>query len=133
MNAKKILVVEDDPVTRKVLCGALESAGYQVFVAEDAATAVQIARTEDPDLITLDIQLDMASPGDTWDGFALAGWLRRVRQGRADGTRPAIVVISGQEPDQIIEKVSSIGAHSFLPKPVDRRKLLDVVAGVLKS
>ena len=133
MNAKKILVVEDDQVTSKLMSSALQSAGYQVFMAADAASAVRIARTEDPDLITLDIHLDMASPGDSWDGIALGGWLRRLRGGQGRNGRPAMVVVSAQEAQGIIEKVASIGAHSFLPKPVDRKKLLEVVAEALKA
>jgi two-component system, OmpR family, KDP operon response regulator KdpE len=133
MNAKKILVVEDDQVTCKLMSGALQSAGYQVFVAGDAATAVRMARTEDPDLITLDIRLDMASPGDSWDGIALGSWLRRLRQGQERNGRPAMVVVSGQEAGDVIDKVASIGAHSFLPKPFDKQKLLEVVAEALKA
>jgi len=132
MNAKKILVVEDDKVTQKLISGALKSAGYQVFTAEDAVMAVQVARTEEPDLVTLDIGLAISSPGDAWDGFTVAGWLRRLNQGREGPPKPVIVVVSGLEPDKIIEKAAAIGAYTFLPKPFDKQKLLNVVAEALK-
>jgi len=133
MNAKKILVVEDDKVTQKLITGALKSAGYQVVTAEDAATAVQIARTEDPDLVTLDINLTISSPGDAWDGFTVAGWLRRLNDGTQGKPRPVIVVVSGLEPDKIIEKAASVGAYTFLPKPFEKQKLLSIVAEALAS
>ena len=133
MNAKKILVVEDDKVTQKLISGTLKAAGYQVFTAEDAVTAVQIARTEDPDLITLDINLAIGSPDNSWDGFTVAGWLRRLKAGEKGEARPAFVVISGLEPDKIIEKAAAIGAYTFLPKPFEKQKLLNIVAEALKS
>ena len=133
MNAKKILVVEDDKVTQKLISGVLKAAGYQVFTAEDAVTAVQVARVEDPDLVTLDIGLAISSPGDAWDGFTVAGWLRRLNEGKEDEARPVIVVISGLEPDKIIEKAAAIGAYTFLSKPFEKQKLLHIVAEALKT
>ena len=129
MNAKKILVVEDDKVSQKLISNILKSAGYEVFVAEDASTAVQIARAEDPDLITLDVNLTVNSPDDAWDGFTVATWLRRVNESKA---RPVIVVVSGMEPAKIIEKAASVGAYTLLPKPIEKQKLLDVVAEAIR-
>jgi CheY-like chemotaxis protein len=131
MNAKKILVVEDDKVTQKVLSGALKAAGYEVFTAEDAIAAVQMARTEDPDLITLDINLAPPAPDAAWDGFTVAGWLRRLNEGKQGKQRPAIVVISALDAEKVIEKAAEIGAFTFLPKPVDKNSLLRAVAEAL--
>jgi CheY-like chemotaxis protein len=131
MNAKKILVVEDDKVIQKLISGTLKAAGYQVFTAEDATTAVQAARVEDPDLVTLDISLAISSPDSAWDGFTVAGWLRRLNEGKLGEPRPVIIVISGLEPDKIIEKAAAIGAYTFLPKPFEKQKLLDTVAEAL--
>ena len=72
MNAKRILIVEDDRVTQKLIADALRSAGYEVATAQDGATAVKIARELEPDLITLDVQLAKNSPDDSWDGFSVA-------------------------------------------------------------
>jgi CheY-like chemotaxis protein len=136
MKAKKILVVEDDKVTQKIMTGVLRAAGYEVFTAEDAVAAVQAARTEDPDLITLDISLATPAPDATWDGFTVGGWLRRLnegKQGEQGKQRPAIVVISAMDPDKVIEKAAEIGAFTFLPKPVEKETLLRVVAEALES
>ena len=128
MKAKKILVVEDDQVTEKVLSSMLRAAGYDVIAAHDATTAVKLARAEEPDLITLDINLSMNAPGDTWDGFSVAGWLKRLSP---EKETPVIVIISGVEPDKILEKAAAVGAYTFLPKPVEKEKLLNVVAEAL--
>ena len=129
MNAKRILVV-DDRVTQKILADTLKSAGYEVFTAHNAATAVKIAREQDPDLVTLDIELAKDSPDDSWDGFSIAGWLRRM--GRGD-QKPVIVVVSGNiDPGKIVERAAGLGVYTCLTKPVEKQKLLDTVAAALK-
>ncbi|HCL92422.1 MAG TPA: response regulator [Verrucomicrobiota bacterium] len=130
MKAKKILVVEDDKVAQKLIVDALKAAGYEVATAYDGATAVAKARELEPDLVTLDIQLAKDSPDDTWDGFSVATWLRRISESKS---KPVIIVISGLEPDQIIESAANIGAYTFLPKPFTKQKLLDLVAEALKA
>jgi CheY-like chemotaxis protein len=132
MNAKKILVVEDDKVTQKLISGVLKASGYEVFTAEDTMTALQVARREEPDLITLDISLATPAPDAAWDGFTLAGWLRRLNEGKQGKPAPMIVIISALDPDKIIEKAAGVGAYTFLPKPFTKEKLLSIVAEALK-
>ena len=129
MKAKKILVVEDDKVTQTLISNILKSAGYEVFTADDATSAVKIVRQEEPDLITLDILLPIDSPDETWDGFNVAGWVRRLKPG---SKTPAIIIISGIEPDKALKKAAAVGVYSFLPKPVEKANLLKVVADALK-
>jgi len=130
MKAKRILVVEDDRVTQKVITDVLKAAGYEVFTASSAAAAVKAAREEQPDLVTLDIELTKDSPDDSWDGFSVAGWLRRMSEGKA---KPVIVVISGnRNPAKMVEKAASVGAYTCLSKPVEKQELLDAVAAALK-
>ncbi len=130
MKAKKILVVEDDKFTQKVISDILKSAGHAVLTADSAATAIKLAREEDPDLVTLDIELAKDSPDDAWDGFTVAGWLRRLHQGVP---KPILVVISGNaEPEKIVEKAAHLGVYTCLSKPVEKQKLLDAVTEALK-
>ena len=130
MEAKRILVVEDDKVTQKVIVDALRSAGYEVATAHTGATAMKLVREQEPDLVTLDIHLAKESPDDSWDGFGLASWLRRMNEGK---TTPVIVVVSGLEPGKTIESAASVGAYTFLPKPFEKKRLLEVVAEALKK
>jgi two-component system OmpR family response regulator len=130
MKAKRILVVEDDQVTQKVIADALRSAGYEVTTAHNGATAMKLAREQEPDLVTLDIQLAKDSPDDSWDGFSVAGWLRRMSEGKPT---PLIVVISGVDPGKNIESAAVVGAYTFLPKPFENKRLLEVVAEALKQ
>jgi CheY-like chemotaxis protein len=130
MIAKKILVVEDDKVIQKLFADTLKAAGYEVLTAHNAATAVKQAR-EQPDLVTLDIELAKESPDDSWDGFSVAGSLRRLHEGEP---KPIFIVISGnRQPDKIIERASKLGIYTCLTKPVDKKQLLETVAEALKS
>lgn len=125
---KKVLVVEDDPLTQKIICDLLTSAGYQVVTARDASSAVKIVREEKPDLITLDILLAAETPEDMLDGFWVANWLKRLDLGR---TVP-IIIVSGVDPKQIAQGAPALRACTFLPKPVEKARLLAAVAEALK-
>ena len=130
MKAKKILVVEDDQVVQKLIADTLKSAGYEVVTAHNGAAAVKMAREQEPDLVTLDVELAKDSPDDSWDGFSVANWLRRLHEGK---TQPILLIISGsREPDKIIEKAADLGVYTFLPKPIEKQKLLEAVAAALK-
>jgi len=130
MTPKKILVVEDDRVVLKLIADTLRAAGYEVLTACNSATAVKLDREQEPDLVTLDIELGKDSPEDSWDGFSIAGWLRRLHEGNP---KPVIVVISGnQDPGKIIEQAAKVGVHTCLTKPVDKKQLLEAVAEALK-
>jgi two-component system alkaline phosphatase synthesis response regulator PhoP len=130
MTPKKILVVEDDKVVQKLIADTLKAAGYQVLTANNPATAVKLAREQEPDLVTLDIELAKESPDDNWDGFGVAGWLRHLHGGKP---KPIIVVISGsRQPDKIVEQAAKVGVYTCLSKPVDKKQLLETVAEALK-
>jgi CheY-like chemotaxis protein len=130
MNAKRILVVEDNKVVQKVIADTLKATGYEVFLAHNGATAVKQAREQEPDLVTLDIELAKDSPDDSWDGISVAGWLRRMRVGES---KPALIVISGHgDPAKIVKQAADVGVYTCLTKPVDKQQLLDAVAAALK-
>lgn len=79
----RVLVVDDDDDFRVLLRAQLHNAGYQVFDARDAASAMHIARTMRPDAITVDLLM----PGlDGWD------FIERLRSEEALARIPVIVV-----------------------------------------
>jgi CheY-like chemotaxis protein len=130
MKAKRILVVEDDKVVQKVIADTLKAASYEVFIAHNGATAVKLAREQEPDLVTLDIELAKDSPDDSWDGIGVAGWLRRMHGGEL---KPVLIVISGhRDPGKIVKRAADVGVYTCLTKPVDKKQLLAAVAAALK-
>lgn len=71
-SARTILVVEDEPLFRELVCLALENAGYTTISAETAMDAVKLSRLNDPDGAIIDIDL-----GDGPNGLALVARLRK--------------------------------------------------------
>jgi CheY-like chemotaxis protein len=126
--AKKILVVDDNPVILKTLTSALEPKGYIVFTALDGSEVFNIVRREKPDLLMLDIFFppDIAGSGNTWDAFLIMRWLQRMDE--AKGT--PVIVISVAEPQKYRDRCLAAGARAFLHKPVDPHELLDTVQNI---
>ncbi len=117
MSAPIVLVVEDNPITRKMLRFALESEGYAVREAADGQTALRMAEQERPDLVLQDYVLpDM-------DGLQLMQSLRALPA----GAEIPLVVVTGMV-SRLEELREYAGPRTnFLPKPVEPSRLLDVV------
>ena len=114
MAGKKILIVEDDPETRRLVRLALESAGHAVLGAENTAIGMQLFRNETPDLIILDINLPDG------DGFEFC---RKVRSHKSLFDTP-VIMLTGE--GDIEKKASgfSAGADQYLVKPVHPKEVL---------
>lgn len=106
----RVLVIDDSPTIVAVFRKILRTAGYVTLEAMDAERGVEIARSDRPDLIFLDIVL----PG--MNGFAALRHLRRDPQTRDI----PIIMISGNE--QATEQFfgTRIGADDFMKKPFSR-------------
>lgn len=117
----KILIVEDDQDTRQLLKIRLESKGYETAFAADAVTAIQVARTERPDLILL----DMGLPGG--DGVVV---MERLKIFPALAHIP-VVVVSAREPTVTEPRATQAGAQAYVQKPIDNEELLGAVRSAL--
>src|SRR5882724_10983294 len=120
---KTIVVVEDERVTQTVISVILKGAGYSVVAARDASEALSVIRAEIPHLMTLDIDLSRDASGPTWDGYHVVEWLHH----RFPDNPVPFIVISGGEQTPLQAKAQSLGAFGYLPKPVDKQKLLGLV------
>lgn len=127
MKPKTILVIEDDGLTRTIICEILSHAGYSVVSAGDAPSAVRIARQATLDLITLDIVLGADSPTDSMNGLQIAAWLKRLNHDQ----RVPMIIISGVDPKSLTASIAAVPPHTFLPKPVEKAALLAAVANAL--
>lgn len=117
--AEKILVVEDDRTLQETLQYNLNHQGYQVITAADGATAVEMSKKENPDLILLDIML----PG--MDGFEVCRILRKEQ------TIPILMLTAR---DDEIDRVVGLemGADDYLTKPFSMRELIARVKALLR-
>ncbi len=116
-----ILVVEDNPMNRKVLCHMLNMAGYATVVAEDGATAIEMTREHRPDLVLMDIQM----PG--MNGLEAT---RRIRADAELRDTPIIAVTALTMPGDR-ERSLEAGVNQYLSKPMDMQQLLKMIDDIL--
>lgn len=109
----RMLVIDDSATIVALLSRMLRQNGYTVLEAEDAEKGLEVARTQSPELIFLDIVL----PG--MDGFAALRQLRRDPLTRA----VPIIMISGNEQATEQFYVHRIGADDFMKKPFARAEV----------
>jgi len=127
LPAKKILVVDDDPVILKALSWDLERGGYEVITAVDGPEAFAVVRQQKPDLILLDFFFppDAFQSGNTWDGFLIIQWLQRMGDPR--NRHIPVIVISGAEPQEFGPRCLAAGAVAYLQKPLRVPELLAAI------
>ena len=113
----KILIVEDYPVTQRVLSLTLKNSGYDVQIASHGVEALQQLNIAPVDLALVDIAMP------EMDGLEL---LRHLRNDKRYTTLPIIMLTaSGQDEDRATALV--IGADGFLTKPTSSRELLETI------
>ena len=117
----RVLVVDDSATIRAVLGKMLAQDGYEVLKAADGETAVDMAQSQVPDLIFLDIVL----PG--MSGFSV---LRALR--REDHTRTTpIIMMSGNQQATEQFYVQRFGADSFIRKPFGRAEVFHAIRALV--
>ena len=119
---KKILVIEDDPSTLRLIKYTLQQEGYQVLIASNGLDGMRKAQSGEIDLIILDVLL----PGI--DGFEICHRLR----GDPQTAQLPILMISGKARE--IDKATGLkmGADDYITKPWHRPELLDKIAAMLQ-
>jgi two-component system sensor histidine kinase BarA len=123
---KRVLLVEDTPVNVEAVGEMLRAAGYRVDFAGDGLQAVEAVRRDVFDLVLMDCQL----PGI--DGYEAT---RRIRELEASGGlarggagRIPIVALTASAAVEDLERARRSGMDGHVPKPVDVRRLLAVIA-----
>lgn len=119
----KILLVEDNEMNRDMLSRRLERRGYAVVIAEDGAKGVDLAKSELPDIILMDMSLPIM---DGWEAT------RQVKAAPQTKGIPIIALtahaMAGDE-----EKALAAGCNDYETKPVDLPKLLAKIDALLQS
>lgn len=117
----RILVIDDDGVTRLVLGGALRDAGYEVEEIGDGAEGVAAFQAHPADLVITDLVMPQR------------GGLETVREIRQSDPKVRILVVSGVigSSAEHLRTAVRLGADRVLPKPVNLKELLAMVAGLL--
>jgi len=110
--ARKILIIDDDPVVVKYLETLFQDNGYETCSATSSMEGLEVVRREKPDLISLDLQM----PGEWGPRF-----YRKLRKDKSLKDTP-IIVVSGIDGDHAVKD-----AVAFVAKPFDPDKLLGIV------
>lgn len=119
MSSKKILVVDDEKKIVDIVKAYLESEGYRTIVAYDGKVALDLARTEAPDLIILDLMLPEISGWDV------------CRTLLAKSNVPIIMLTARDEDTDKIVGLE-LGADDYVTKPFNPRELVSRVRAVLR-
>ena len=115
--SKRILVIEDTEDNRQILRDLLTAAGYAIVEATDGATGVAMAAEQLPDLILMDIQLQVI------DGYEAT---RRIKADPATKHIPIVAVTSyALAGDEL--KTREAGCDGYIAKPYSPRHLLEKV------
>lgn len=114
MDKPVILIVDDEPDVVTMWQRALLMEGFDVLCAYDGISALDIAETEQPNLILLDIMMPMMSGYET---------CQQIRSNPQTQNIPVICVTSAQSPE-VAEKVRRSGAHALLIKPFTTQELV---------
>jgi len=118
-----ILIVEDEPEIRKMICLALKNASYEISEAENSEQALRLlVDKRSPDLIIVDWMLPDIS------GIKL---IRKIRQREVNQQTPIIMLTARSEEE---DKVSGLdaGADDYMTKPVSIRELLARIKALLR-
>ncbi len=116
-----VLVVDDEPTITEVVARYLERAGYRTRVAADGIQALELAASQRPDLVLLDLML----PGI--DGLEV---MRRLRELGRDRMAVILLTAKGEESDRVIGL--RLGADDYVVKPFSPAELVARVDAVLR-
>ena len=119
----KILAVEDDPSVLEVTKKRLEIAGYEVITASEGLEGLKKARSENPDLILLDLILP------NLNGYQICSMLKQDRKYR----NIPIVMFTSLSREKDIKEGFKAGADAYVAKPYDSGALLFHIKTLLEQ
>ncbi|MEG1482656.1 ANTAR domain-containing response regulator [Clostridium sp.] len=110
---RNIVIVDDDPITRMDVRSILESKGYNVVgEANDGFSAIDVCKKYKPSLVIMDVDMP------NLDG------IRTSRIITKDNLAGGIILLTGHESEEYLEKATSVGAFGYLVKPIDDKAFI---------
>lgn len=112
----RIVIVDDEPITRLDIRDMLETSGYEVVgEASDGFEAIRICQEKRPDLVIMDIKMPIL------DGLTAS------KKIVAEGTASGIILLTAYSDKQYVAKAKAFGALGYLVKPLHEQSLLPMV------
>lgn len=117
-----VLVAEDNLTNQRVIRGILERAGHRVRLASNGEEALDILENERFDVIVMDLNMPELGGLDA---------VRAYRFIDPEGGQVPVIMLSADVTPEAMKECKEAGVDAFLPKPVEARRLLDEIAGLL--
>jgi DNA-binding response OmpR family regulator len=119
----KILIADDDPVTRSVLTQCLKNEGFAVVTATDGVEACSIAEADRVDVALVDLLLPRR------DGYSVLLHLRSREKTR----ETPVLILSAEASEEHPGIARALGAQGYVTKPFDHPSVLASVRDLLKG
>ncbi len=120
----RLLLAEDDPITRQVIGMMLKRSNFTHDIAENGIRAVELWEKERYDLILMDVQM----PG--MDGFAATGAIRERERER--GGHTIIVAMTAHAFPEDERRCLEAGMDAYIPKPIDLKQCMAMIENLVK-
>jgi len=114
---KKILIVDDEPNILMTLEYTFKKKNFLVFIARDGEEALELLKTERPNIILLDIMMPKV------DGYATLEVIKKDEKLK----NCKVIFLSAKNKESDIKKGLSLGADAFITKPFSIKKLVEKV------
>ena len=118
----KILIVDDERIQRMILSETLKNQGYRIFEADSGERGLEQYQTHHPDIVLVDALMD------GMNGFDYCLALRRLPHGAS----VPILMITGLNQNQAIDRALAAGATDFITKPVQLSLLQERIERLLR-
>lgn len=122
LSPYKILVVDDDPDAREFISTVLSDSNATVVEAKDGVEALEVARREKPDLMTLDLEMPEKSGSEVYEEMRSDEDLRNI---------PVFIVSGHPELRRLIYQRVTPPPDGYLDKPIEEDRLLFAVKKIL--
>ncbi|MEN2986000.1 MAG: response regulator [Thermodesulfovibrionaceae bacterium] len=119
----KILICEDNEKNRRLMKDLLEYHGYEVYLAENGQEGIELAKKVMPDLILMDMQMPVM------DGFEAVKKIKEDHQIR----RIKVIAVTSFAMPGDKERVIKAGADYYIAKPIDTRRLPEIIKMVIEG
>jgi two-component system, cell cycle response regulator DivK len=119
----KLLLVEDNEMNRDMLSRRLERKGHQIVMAIDGQQGVEMARSETPDLILMDMSLPVL---DGWEAT-------RQLKSAPDTQAIPIIALTAHAMAGDRDKALAAGANDYDTKPIELPRLLEKIQTLLRK
>lgn len=120
-DAKKILIIEDSALNRKILEDALVQKGYQTLTAEDGREGMDKLNKDSPDLVIMDVVMPNMNGWET---------CKQIRAAAKVQATPIIIMTSKNTPQDMLQAFE-VGADEFLDKPINLEEMYETVERLL--